>query len=259
MQIGAKSLLRIVGAALFVVGAASFLFDGPSPTERLAGLGLLILLVSTVLSHPLTEAHALADNLEDPLLDAEGIWLRCSTENSSFKSQQLTQREEGLVEVTTTLANSLFHLSFVAAGLVALAFAIGFAVLVPDAGKIGALIPGIIGAVFLWTGGSGAIPKRLGAFDPSRKTFWLASDRNPGTAKRELAEIHGVQLLKDYRRSSRVRSMGTRGRSFTGYELNLILKDGSRLNVLAHGDKPGIILEAKGLAEVLSVPIWHRL
>lgn len=259
MQTSVKSLFRVTGLTLCVVGGASFMFDGPSLTEGLAGLGLLVLLVSSFLSHPLTEAHVLADNIKDPLLAGEEIWSRCSSQNSSFKSEQLTQRQEGLIEVTTTLSNSIFHLTFVIAGLLALLIAAGFGILVPGAGKIGALIPGIVGGVFIWVGGSAPWPKRLGAFDPNQGTFWLAREDKTAAPEREFTEIHGVQLLTDLRRPSRVRTMGSRGRGFTGYELNLILKDGGRLNVLAHGDKPGIILEAKGLARALSVPIWHRL
>ena len=45
--------------------------------------------------------------------------------------------------------------------------------------------------------------------------------------------------------------------SYKSFELNLVLKDGSRKNVVDHGNLKSIISDAEILSDFLDVPIWH--
>jgi len=45
-------------------------------------------------------------------------------------------------------------------------------------------------------------------------------------------------------------------RPFTSYELNLVLKDGSRRNLVDHGNLPALRDDARELAGFLIVPLW---
>lgn len=45
--------------------------------------------------------------------------------------------------------------------------------------------------------------------------------------------------------------------TYKSYELNLVLDDATRLNVIDHGNLKGIIQDAKWLSEFLNIPIWH--
>ena len=47
-----------------------------------------------------------------------------------------------------------------------------------------------------------------------------------------------------------------RGHSFTRYEINLILKDSSRVHVVQHGNKKRIRRDAAVLAEFPDKPLW---
>jgi len=42
-------------------------------------------------------------------------------------------------------------------------------------------------------------------------------------------------------------------------EINLVLKDGQRINVIDHGEKPIILKEAEKLSQFLNLPIWNAL
>ncbi len=69
----------------------------------------------------------------------------------------------------------------------------------------------------------------------------------------KLDDVYAIQLINE-----RIQSSSSNGRSstYTSYELNLILKDGSRVNVMDHGDAEDIEFSAKSLAGFLDVPIW---
>ncbi|MFY0674104.1 MAG: hypothetical protein JXQ87_11895 [Bacteroidia bacterium] len=63
-----------------------------------------------------------------------------------------------------------------------------------------------------------------------------------------LADIYALQIIRE-----RVSSGKS---SFTSYELNLVLKNGDRLNVVDHGKLKSIREESKQLADFLQVPVW---
>jgi hypothetical protein len=45
--------------------------------------------------------------------------------------------------------------------------------------------------------------------------------------------------------------------SFKSFELNLVLDDSNRLNVIDHGNLKGVTADAETLSTFLNVPIWH--
>jgi hypothetical protein len=64
-------------------------------------------------------------------------------------------------------------------------------------------------------------------------------------------QIHALQLISEL-----VVSGGKSRSRFLSYELNLVLQDGKRINVVDHGDIASLREEAKILSKFLSVPIW---
>lgn len=68
----------------------------------------------------------------------------------------------------------------------------------------------------------------------------------------QLADIHAIQLLQEYCESNG-RDGGT---SYFSYELNLVLANGDRLNVVDHGERSMIRSDAKKLAKFLDVAVW---
>ena len=66
----------------------------------------------------------------------------------------------------------------------------------------------------------------------------------------KLNEIHALQIIPE----SISGDSDTKG--YCSYELNIVTKDASRINVVDHGDLHEIRYDAQTLAEKLGVPIW---
>lgn len=112
-------------------------------------------------------------------------------------------------------------------------------------------------AVFL--GASWYIGRHLGrpvVFDRREGWFWKgrtspSEDPSVGNGKNgcSLSEIKALQLLPE--------SVRSKNGSYTSWELNLVLADGSRRNVVDHGSETSIREDAAALASFLSVPLWN--
>jgi hypothetical protein len=66
----------------------------------------------------------------------------------------------------------------------------------------------------------------------------------------KLREIVGIQLIQEF-------VSGDKNRYYS-YEINLVLKDNSRLNVIDHGAKNSIIRDSQQLADFLQKPLWKQ-
>ena len=62
-----------------------------------------------------------------------------------------------------------------------------------------------------------------------------------------LQDIYAIQLLEEY---------CSGGNSGYSYELNLILKDGKRLNIIDHSQHAHLQSEAQRLGQFLNIPVW---
>ena len=95
-------------------------------------------------------------------------------------------------------------------------------------------------------------------FDRSTERYWRGR-KPPATRKGAkgavehclLQDIHAIQLLSEYCSGSES--------SFTSYELNLVLKDATRLNVVDHGNLKTIREDGAQLAKYLNVPLWDAI
>ncbi len=66
-----------------------------------------------------------------------------------------------------------------------------------------------------------------------------------------LREIHALQVIAEFCKGQKS--------SYLSYELNIVKRDGSRLNVVDHGCLKAVRDDAKQLAEFLRVPLWEGL
>ena len=117
------------------------------------------------------------------------------------------------------------------------------------------LLRGIGGIVFL---GVGTIftyqTLRTLAFDASTGNFHSGYPLKKETFP--LASIHALQLVSEFVVNSNPSGHFTR---FYSYEINLVLKNGRRVNVADHGDLPSLRADADTLANFLEVPVWDAL
>jgi len=67
----------------------------------------------------------------------------------------------------------------------------------------------------------------------------------------ELRSIHAIQLIPEYCSSNE--------NFYTSYELNLVLDDAKRINIIDHGNKNKIRRDAAGLSQFLGKPVWDAL
>ena len=83
-----------------------------------------------------------------------------------------------------------------------------------------------------------------------------------GKKRFSLADIHGVQLIVE--KVVPTQKKGYIGKKpgeshFKSYEINLIFKDASRVNVVDHGGYEQVDKDAKTIAKALNVPYWNEV
>ncbi len=84
---------------------------------------------------------------------------------------------------------------------------------------------------------------------PSKK-FDLNKRSLIGNRKINFSEIQGLQIVPklDVRKSG----------MYKCYELNVVLKDGKRMNIMQHGDKEMMLHDAFKLKNKLNLPLWKK-
>lgn len=81
---------------------------------------------------------------------------------------------------------------------------------------------------------------------------WKKPERYRGDQKISgsvrLDDIHALQIVSEYIRGDK--------KSYYSYELNIVTKDGQRHNVIDHGDRSDLVIDANKLSEFLGKPVW---
>lgn len=91
--------------------------------------------------------------------------------------------------------------------------------------------------------------KQLGYYYKSYKTKIHRRDLAISKAYIPLKSIKAIQLIGEHIKSD--------DSSYNSFELNLVLDDASRKNVVDHGNLKSIIADAEILSDFLNIPIWH--
>lgn len=178
-------------------------------------------------------------------------WLPLVSGGSNFKSAGLLKVNEQRMEFRASLMTKLMALVFVVMGLVLAAVFISKQ---PD--KAADYIPVAMGVLFAVIGAgmffSALIPA---VFDLGHGYFCKSRQKpermiDPSKLKRytELKRVHALQIISEHCK--------TKKSSYYSYELNLVLDDGSRLNVIDHGNQAALQADAKILSQFLNKPVW---
>lgn len=179
---------------------------------------------------------------------------------SNFRTHKLVQVDYSRVEFKSTLGAKIFSFVFMAFGA-----GIPGWILYDTVQETGHFFQSEMLFIALF----GLIFFSVGSF----MFYWFAKpvifDRTKGmywkgwkTPQRYLAKnsvdegslignIHALQIIPEFIRSDKS--------SYYSYELNLVLKDGSRMNVIDHGNAIKIQEDAKILSEFLGVPVWNTI
>jgi len=81
-----------------------------------------------------------------------------------------------------------------------------------------------------------------------------------GKRRDALESIHAIQIVPErIKLTGSTGDPGTISRYYISYELNLVYKDASRINLMDHGDYEGIKQAAEVLSDAASWPIWDMV
>jgi hypothetical protein len=194
----------------------------------------------------------------DPLaLQAE--WSPLRNGGTNFRTHKLIPLHADRLEFQAATGAKLFCVFFALVGallpcvfLALLFLNEEFAV---DMGPV-IIVPLLMGLIFLSVGVGmyyyGAAPI---VFDKFRGCFWKGRkapnevlDISALKNACRLEDIHALQLLSEYVRGNKS--------AYYSYEMNLVLNDGKRLNVVDHGNQAKLREDTQTLATFLNVPVW---
>lgn len=193
-------------------------------------------------------------------LAMETQWTPLKGGGSNFRSHKLVQVDYTRLEFKATIGAKLFSFIFISVGLAVPVF-IGMDT-IQNTGQLfqsDFFFGGLFGLIFFGVGSfmfyGYAKPV---IFDRTKGMYWKGWKapqqylaENTVDEGSRIGNIHAIQLLSEYIRSDKS--------SYYSFELNLVLKDGSRMNVIDHGDAVRIREDAKVLSEFLGVPVWDAI
>jgi hypothetical protein len=185
-------------------------------------------------------------------------WEPAKSGGSNFRTHRFVAVDHGRAEFRATPGAVAFYLIFLLMGLgVMVVFTIATRAIPEGSGEAFPLIfPIVIGSIFVAVGGGmlyfGTAPI---VFDRGRGEFWKgrvapyeAGNRLEIKHHTKLDRIHALQII-----SERCR---TKNSTYYSYELNLVLDDATRMNVIDHGDLDDMRRDAETLAKLLGKPLW---
>lgn len=186
---------------------------------------------------------------DDPVAE-KAEWTPLRSGGANFQTHKLVTAQRDRMEFRASLGMVLFSLVFALAGA---GLSIGIFLSQEQASPFI-----LLGLVFMGAGGVmlyfSTVPvifdKRKGFFWKGKKAPYESGNWRKRKDCARLGEIHALQLIAEWVSKSEKSS------SYYSYEINLVLKDGSRINVVDHGKKSKIQEDAKALAEFLDKPLW---
>ena len=182
-------------------------------------------------------------------------WSPAENGGANFRTKRMHERGPSRIEVRATGQMTLFCALFIVIGI-----GIGSAAAFTgrhDPLSLRTLVTILFGLFFAVVGAAILYwSRRPAVFDRQLGWYWRGSPklRTPGEIRRqrqatELANVQALQLLTEH----------VSGKSsYNSYELNLVLKDGKRINVMDHGDEAALSADAELLALFLGVPVWKQ-
>lgn len=184
-------------------------------------------------------------------------WSPLKGGGSNFQTHKLVPVDYTRMEFKATWGARIFSLIFFMAGLaVPVIFRINNNQVFGGIFGSGFLFIVLFGAIFMAAGGwmfySFAKPV---VFDKTKGMYWkdwkaptryLAEGDEDDSSR--ISNIYALQIIPELVRSD--------NKSYVSYELNLILRDGSRMNVVDHGNPVQMQEDAQKLSEFLGVPVW---
>ncbi len=192
---------------------------------------------------------------DDPLARQTG-WGPAKGGGTNFLTHLLVEVHPNRIEFRSSVMAKLFAAIFFTAGMAISIF--GGYQLYRDglSFTVEMILPLVVGVIFAAAGGwmyrSFTAPI---VFDTRQGYFWkgrTAPHHVPNRAVikdlAEIGEIHALQIISEY--------CSGKNSSYQSYELNLVLRDARRINVIDHGSPERLREDAGKLSQFLGVPVW---
>jgi hypothetical protein len=164
-------------------------------------------------------------------------WNSMFGSSASFTTHILVEKDADALEYKPTMKNFVFCYGYI--------FISGFAFYMTAFSAhsmFGTIVCGLFLAVGILatrsTSGSMTFDKKRGVFFKDRR---LKKENKKAFAR--LEDIHAIQLLENR----------------TGAELNLILKDSSRISTITHRSKRQLRIDGDLLSKFLNIPVWDAI
>lgn len=202
-----------------------------------------------------------ASRFNDPVAE-ETDWTPLKGGGSNFYTHKLVTDGTGRIKFRTTVWAMIFYLIFILAGV---GIPAGILIVSAQSGEsmeMSEMLFVILFGLVFFAGGSLMLyfSSKPIVFDKLMGLYWkswkkpdqsLIYSANKSNDVIRLSDIRGLQLISEYVRSDKS--------SYHSYELNLVLMDGSRVNVVDHGNAVKLRNDAKILSEFLGRPVWDAI
>lgn len=206
-----------------------------------------------------TQTQVDPSKFEDPIAETTK-WAPLKQGGANFCTHKLVDVALHRIEFRASFGAKLFFLAFL---LIGLGVTIGFSYKLISQDTItfslDTIFPLLVGLIFAVAGGSlyyfGTKPI---VFDKNSGHFWkgridpnVAFNKDSVKVWTRLEQIHALQLISEYCSGSKS--------SYYSYELNLVLNDGERINVVDHGKLNKIQDDANRVSGFLEKPVWNAI
>ena len=180
-------------------------------------------------------------------------WTPKSNHGATFQTHKLVEIDFNRVEFRATIGAKLFYLLFIIIGLgLLIAFFTHQFSVESTSFTMHDDLPLFIGTAFTGFGSCmlyfGTLPI---VFDKYKGLFWKGLKIRESKHFVEFEHIHALQLISKYHQSKKS--------AYYSYELNLILQDASRINVVTHGSQQKLREDAEVLSSFLGKPVWNAI
>lgn len=168
---------------------------------------------------------------------------------SNFKTHTLKQISSSKLKYKPSIGGVLFCLLFLIIGLVALGFAFKPLLNTFSFENVEWFLV-IFGSIFSLAGGSILyVMCKPRVFNKQNNIYYKSYFSNNQKNKTHLNSIVAIQIIGEIVSGDKA--------SYNSFELNLVLNDNTRKNVVDHGNLKYIINDAHIVSKFLDVPIWH--
>ena len=176
---------------------------------------------------------------------------------TNFRTHKLVTVDATQMEFETTLTTKIFYTIFMAIGASSATFIPYFILKGKEIGSFNLYIDGLMNGNYIAETFApivfGLIFFTVGIFMYNSLEKLILFDRTTnkfikGSEEISLTDIHAMQIISEYVRSDK--------NSYYSYELNLVLKNGDRVNVVDHGSYKHLVKDASELSNTLGIKIW---